>query len=67
MGYYNHLQRPYTVNGGISSLAAEEKLNTVSGISRPLQGAMVIIPRKRNSIKGNANLDRGLYNNRHLI
>tara|TARA_R110001592_G_scaffold354995_4_gene655134 strand:+ start:223 stop:363 length:141 start_codon:yes stop_codon:yes gene_type:complete len=32
VGYYNQ-QRPHTANGGISPLAAEEKLNTVSGIS----------------------------------
>jgi transposase len=31
------------------------------------QGAMAVIPRKRNSIKGNADLDRGLYKNRHLV
>jgi transposase len=28
---------------------------------------MAVIPRKRNSIKGNADLDRGLYKNRHLV
>jgi transposase len=31
------------------------------------QGAMTVIPRKRNSIKGNADLDRGLYKNRHQV
>jgi len=31
------------------------------------QGARVVIPRKRNSIKGNADLDRGLYRYRHLV
>jgi transposase len=31
------------------------------------QGAQVVIPRKRNSMKGNADLDRGLYRNRHLV
>lgn len=31
------------------------------------QGAKVVIPRKRNSVKGNAQLDRGLYRNRHLV
>ncbi|SEJ49047.1 Transposase DDE domain-containing protein [Azotobacter beijerinckii] len=31
------------------------------------QGARAIIPRKRNSIKGNADLDRGLYRYRHLV
>jgi transposase len=31
------------------------------------QGAMTVIPRKRNSLKGNADLDRGLYKNRHLV
>ncbi|RQJ37747.1 hypothetical protein IPC3_25915 [Pseudomonas aeruginosa] len=31
------------------------------------QGAKAVIPRKRNSVKGNANLDRGLYRNRHLV
>jgi len=32
-----------------------------------LQGARPVIPRKRNSIKGNADLDRGLYRYRHLV
>ncbi|WP_036234572.1 integrase core domain-containing protein, partial [Marinobacterium litorale] len=32
MDYYNR-QRPHRANGGISPLAAEEKLKTVSGIS----------------------------------
>ena len=31
------------------------------------QGAKVVIPRKRTSVKGNADLDRGLYRNRHLV
>jgi len=31
------------------------------------QGAKAVIPRKRNSVKGNAGLDRGLYRNRHLV
>ncbi|MGH8433190.1 MAG: IS5 family transposase [Pseudomonas sp.] len=31
------------------------------------QGAKVVIPRKRNSVKGNVDLDRGLYRNRHLV
>ncbi len=31
------------------------------------QGAKVVIPRKRNSVKGNADLDRGFYRNRHLV
>jgi transposase len=31
------------------------------------QGAKVVIPRKRNSVKGNGDLDRGLYRNRHLV
>lgn len=31
------------------------------------QGAKTVIPRKRNSVKGNADLDRGLYRNRHLV
>ena len=31
------------------------------------QGAKVVIPRKRNSVKGNAELDRGFYRNRHLV
>ncbi|TXR36762.1 transposase [Ectopseudomonas mendocina] len=31
------------------------------------QGAKAVIPSKRNSVKGNANLDRGLYRNRHLV
>ena len=31
------------------------------------QGAKAVIPRKRNSVKGNAYLDRGLYRNRHLV
>jgi transposase len=31
------------------------------------QGARPVIPRKRNSIKGNADLDRGLYRYRHLV
>lgn len=26
-----------------------------------------MIPRKRNSVKGNADLDRGSYRNRHLV
>ncbi|EPM65067.1 transposase, IS4 [Pseudomonas syringae pv. actinidiae ICMP 18801] len=26
-----------------------------------------MIPRKRNSLKGNADLDKGLYRNRHLV
>jgi len=34
-------------------------------IERP--GAEAVIPSKRNSIKGNADLDRGLYRNRHLV
>src|SRR3990167_8621540 len=29
------------------------------------QGAKAVIPGKRNSVKGNADLDRGLYRNRH--
>jgi transposase len=31
------------------------------------QGATAVIPRKRTSVKGNADLDRGLYRNRHLV
>lgn len=31
------------------------------------QGAKVVIPRKRNSLKGNGDLDKGLYRNRHLV
>lgn len=31
------------------------------------QDARPVIPRKRNSIKGNADLDRGLYRYRHLV
>jgi len=31
------------------------------------QGARAVIPRKRNSIKDNADLDRGLYRYRHLV
>jgi transposase len=31
------------------------------------QGSRAVIPRKRNSIKGNADLDRGLYRYRHLV
>jgi transposase len=31
------------------------------------QGAKSVIPRKRNSVKGNADLDRGLYRYRHLV
>ncbi len=31
------------------------------------QGAKAVIPRKRNSVKGNAELDRGFYRNRHLV
>lgn len=31
------------------------------------QGARAVIPRKRNSIKGNGDLDRGLYRYRHLV
>lgn len=31
------------------------------------QGARSVIPRKRNSIKGNADLDRGFYRYRHLV
>ncbi|WP_299948927.1 IS5 family transposase, partial [uncultured Microbulbifer sp.] len=31
------------------------------------QGAKAVIPRRRNSVKGNADLDRGLYKNRHLV
>jgi transposase len=31
------------------------------------QGAKAVIARKRNSVKGNADLDRGLYRNRHLV
>lgn len=30
-------------------------------------GARPVIPRKRNSIRGNADLDRGLYRYRHLV
>ncbi|MEO6922184.1 MAG: transposase, partial [Collimonas sp.] len=30
-------------------------------------GSQVVIPRKRNSIKGNDDLDRGLYRCRHLV
>lgn len=32
-----------------------------------VQGARPVIPRKRNSIKGNADLDRELYRYRHLV
>ena len=32
MGYYNE-QRPHTFNGGVSPVAAEEKLKILSGIS----------------------------------
>jgi transposase len=31
------------------------------------QGSKVVIARKRNSLEGNANLDQGLYRNRHLV
>ncbi len=31
------------------------------------QGAKSVIPRKRNSVKGNADLDRELYRYRHLV
>ncbi|SUD31419.1 transposase IS4 family protein [Pseudomonas fluorescens] len=31
------------------------------------QGARSVIPRTRNLIKGNADLDRGLYRYRHLV
>jgi len=31
------------------------------------QGARAVIPRKRNSIKGNGDLDRGLYRYRHRV
>lgn len=31
------------------------------------QGAKAVIPRKCNSVKGNADLDKGLYRNRHLV
>jgi len=31
------------------------------------QGSRVVIPRKRNSVKGNGDLDRGLYRYRHLV
>ena len=31
------------------------------------QGAKAVIPRRRNSVKGNADLDRGLYRNRHWV
>jgi transposase len=31
------------------------------------QGSQAVIPRKRNSIKGNDDLDRGLYRYRHLV
>jgi len=31
------------------------------------QGVKAVIPRKRNSVKGNADLDKGLYRYRHLV
>ncbi len=31
------------------------------------QGAIAAIPRRRNSVKGNADMDWGLYRNRHLV
>ena len=31
------------------------------------KGSKAVIPRRRNSVKGNANLDRGLYRYRHLV
>lgn len=31
------------------------------------QGAKAVIPRRRTSVKGNADLDKGLYRNRHLV
>ena len=31
------------------------------------QGGQAIIPRKRNSVKGNADMDWGLYRYRHLV
>ena len=31
------------------------------------QGSRPVIPRKRNSLRGNAELDRGLYRYRHLV
>jgi transposase len=40
---------------------------TPGGSKRESQGAKSVIPRKRNSVKGNADLDRGLYRYRHLV
>ena len=31
------------------------------------QGSTAVMPRKRTSVKGNVDLDRGLYRNRHLV
>ena len=31
------------------------------------KGSKAVIPRRRNSVKGNADLDRGLYRYRHLV
>ena len=33
----------------------------------PLKGSRVVIPRKRNSLKGNDDVDTGLYRYRHLV
>ncbi len=50
MDYYNR-QRPHTFNDGISPVAAEESLKTLSGISEPLHTAGNILTRDHQSLR----------------
>jgi hypothetical protein len=58
----------------ISKLAAAETIVVDKGYDSETireqverQGAKAVIPRKRDCVKGSADLDRGLYRNRHLL
>jgi len=49
----------FIADKGYDSEAIREQIEQI--------GAKAVIPRKRNSVKGNADLDKGLYRYRHLV